>query len=54
MAVALRVIVVRVDDNFARERRNGDQTIVYKRNGDYDNVPSLGGIARRCRSRPVP
>jgi hypothetical protein len=50
VAITLRVVVVRVDDNLSRQRLDRNGPIVLQRDGDDDDVPGFRSIERRCRS----
>ena len=54
VTVPLRIVVVRVDDNLARQRRHRHVAVVLQRHGDDDEVTGLGGLdgRRRARTRP--
>ncbi len=41
-AVALRIVVVGIDDDLAGERRHRNLAVVLQRNGDDDDVPCAG------------
>ena len=54
VAVTLRVVVVGVDDDLARERLDRHRPVVLQRNRDDDDVAGLRGVDGACRARLRP
>ena len=51
VAIALRIVIVRVDHDLAGERLDGNRLVVLERHGDDNDVAGGGGIDNRPRSR---